>query len=701
MKKLKTNLIALFLLIASISQAQTPSWIWVKQGTGNSTNEGKAVVADPSGNIYVAGAYGQTATFGSLSVSGGDMFLAKYDQNGNIIWLKSAKGTLKYAAYDLAIDSDNNLYILGTMNSTATFGGVGLTTNGSNDVFIAKYNHAGALIWAKNYGGSKYDDVNSIAVDYQHNIIITGSFYEKTNFGNGVINSNGQSDIYIAKLDSSGTLTWINTYGNSGNDGGAAVSCDGSGNIYATGYFVDTCKIGNNILVAKGMSDVYIAKLNADGSFIWASQSVGINCNYPKNICLDNQTNVYITGTFGSTITFDSKSLTSSGGNDVFVIKYDSSGEVKWSSKGGGIGHEISYGLYANSAGEVFISGVFNQSSTFGTHSISGNKNDIYITKCNAGGSFEWVIGAGAASFDECWDITFSNDKLIAVGAFTFSVNFGSHKLSSTGSSIDMYIAAIGVPAPSSIVIKEHPKSFNKCVGDTVTLFVSAIGSGMNYQWKKNGTIITGATDSFLVINGVSASDIGSYTCTINDSSYSVTSNPGVLNLGGEPNITQQPDNKNVNKNQKVTIKITAVNATSYQWQKNGVDIDGETTNTLIFNSIQVSDEGNYRCVVSGSCGIEISNESNVSVSTAGIANEINNVLTIAPNPSYGIITISLQNSLDEIMIEILNTSGQKIIQRNIYGNNERIDLSQLQKGVYIILARSKGNSYASRIVLR
>ncbi|MFC2113994.1 immunoglobulin domain-containing protein [Bacteroidota bacterium] len=707
MKTLKTNLTICLLLLASICFAQTPDWIWVKQGSGNSTNEGKAVVADPSGNLYVAGSYGQTATFGTLSVTGGDMFIAKYDQNGNPIWINSAKGSIKYATYDIDIDSDNNLYVLGSMNSTATFGGISLTTNGSNDVFIAKYNNSGELIWAKNYGGPNYDDVKKLSVDGSNNITIIGGFYDNTNFGNNTVYARGTMDICIAKLDSSGTLIWLQSFGGKGIDAGAGIVCDKDDNIYATGSFADSCLIGNNTLVAQGQSDVFTAKFDANGNCIWAKQSVGVYANYPRDICTDGKTNIYVTGAFGQTATFGSHSLTGAGSvpnTDVFIVKYDSSGDCKMAVKAGGASHEQSYGIYANNLGEVFVGGVFHQNTTFGSHSLSGNNSDIFLAKCNASGTFEWAIGAGAASFDECWDITFANDKLIAVGAFTFTVKFGPHTLSASGTSLDMYIASIGIPPPPSISITEHPKSFNTCTGDSVTFEITAVGSEMSYQWNKNGDAISGATKSILTINGVSSSDAGSYTCTISDSAYSVTSEPGILNLGGEPVISQQPVNKTVNKGQNVTIKIVATGATSYQWQKDGIDLSGETTNTLIISSVQKTDEGVYRCVVSGPCGSVVSNEGTLSVSTSGLNDQaLNDLISVSPNPSYGVINITSESlSGSEVNICIYNMNGKTVYSQWISGSEDiKIDLSDLEKGMYIVMAKNSNQSYVSKILLR
>lgn len=702
MKTLKLNLIIALFLIASFSHAQTADWLWAKQGTGTGHNEGKAVVSDQSGNIYVVGQYSGTATFGTISLYGGNMFLAKYDDTGNVIWVRSVSGTITYATYDIDIDSDNNLYVTGTLSSSANFGGINLTTHGSNDVFIAKYNSSGNLIWAKNYGGSKYDDVKSVSVDGSHNIIITGSFYDNTDFGSGSYYSKGQSDIYVAKFDSSGTLSWFITNGGKGIDKGNGTALDKDGNIYIGGDFGDTCKFGNTTLIAQGMWDAFTVKFDANGNCIWAKQSVGTFDNVCNNICTDKFSNVYLTGSFGKTASFGTHSISAIGNTtDIYIVKYDSSGDCKWATKAGGSDYDHGFGLYVNSSSEVFVSGFYYHSATFGSHSISGKSHDIYVAKCSPAGSFEWVIGAGSFDYDECWSLTFSNNTLIAVGGFTHAVSFGTHQLTAPGTSMDMYIGAIGIPAPPSISITENPKSFNTCPGESVTFYVAAIGSGMSYQWKKNGNAIPGATDSFLVINGVSTSDAGSYTCTISDASYSVTSNPGVLSLGGEPVISQQPENKHVNKGQRVTIKVIATGATSYQWQKNGVDISGETTSTLIFNSIQVTDEGTYSCVLTGSCGSVLSNESTVFVSTAGINNPINDILTIAPNPSYGIITITPQSLDDEITVEIYDTKGQKAISKVVYGNNQGLDLSHLNKGVYIILANSKGNSFVGKIVLR
>src|SRR5262249_41080841 len=131
--------------------------LWATQAGGTGANEGRAVVVDGAGNILQAGFFSGMATFGPINlVSQGltDIFVAKYDASGTLTWARSAGGTNSDEAYGVAVDSEENTFIAGSFNGTATFDQTTLKSLGSDDVFLAKYDVAGRLLWATHAGGN-------------------------------------------------------------------------------------------------------------------------------------------------------------------------------------------------------------------------------------------------------------------------------------------------------------------------------------------------------------------------------------------------------------------------------------------------------------------------------------------------------------------------------------------------------------------
>jgi Beta-propeller repeat len=181
------RLTAVFLFLGMTSEftvgapAQAPYFRWAKRILGTADDVSNAIAVDGGGNNYITGYYKSTSTtFGATvlaSAGGAEVFVAKYDYLGNALWARRAGGTAEDVGNGIAVDGTGNIYVTGYYLSTnINFSGVLLTNAGSAEIFVAKYNSAGTLLWAKAAGGSGYDAANAIAVDAAGNCYITGFF---------------------------------------------------------------------------------------------------------------------------------------------------------------------------------------------------------------------------------------------------------------------------------------------------------------------------------------------------------------------------------------------------------------------------------------------------------------------------------------------------------------------------------------------
>ena len=188
-------------------------------------------------------------------------------------WVEQAGGTGYEHGEGIAVDINGNIYVSGNFNGTATFGGIVLTSYGNEDIFVAKYDTNGNVIWAKNAGGLNSDRGRRIEVDSSGNCYVTGHFTGTANFGSIVLTSNGDADFFIAKYDANGNAIWVRNGGGSGFDAGYENSIDGSGNIYVTGFFRGVATFGSTILTSYGDRDIFIAKYDDSGILLWVEQA--------------------------------------------------------------------------------------------------------------------------------------------------------------------------------------------------------------------------------------------------------------------------------------------------------------------------------------------------------------------------------------------------------------------------------------------
>jgi hypothetical protein len=128
-------------------------------------------------------------------------------------------------------------------------------------------------------------------------------------------------DIFVAKLSSSGSWSWVVKAGGSSGDFGNGIALDSSGNAYVTGYFFDRATFGSTSLTSSGSSDIFVAKLSSSGSWAWAIKAGGSSSDIGSGIAADSNANAYVTGSFSGTATFGGNSLVSLGGDDIFVVR--------------------------------------------------------------------------------------------------------------------------------------------------------------------------------------------------------------------------------------------------------------------------------------------------------------------------------------------------------------------------------------------
>jgi len=358
--------------------------VWVRQIGGSGQDEGYSVSADASGDVYVTGTFSGTAAFGSFQLisEGGtlDIFLAKVNSSGTVVWAKKAGSSVSYAESGASVKSDGagNIYLTGHFAGTATFGATSLTSVGETDIFISKYDaDTGDVIWAKQAGGSESDSGLEVTVNAAGYVYVVGSFFGTAEFGAISLTSEGSFDGFTAQYDTDGDIMWAKRVGGSSNDLMYSVDVDAAGNGYVTGYT-------SGSQLPFGMEDIVVTKYDrASGNVLWSKKFGGTDYDQGLSIDVDDAGNSYITGHFSGTAAFGDKSLVSVGNSrDAFVAKLNNSGDVQWARQAGSLNNDVGNSVALDNTGIVHTTGFFNNTSTFGTTPLtSTGADEIFLWK--------------------------------------------------------------------------------------------------------------------------------------------------------------------------------------------------------------------------------------------------------------------------------------------------------------------------------
>ncbi|MCP4645667.1 MAG: hypothetical protein GY851_34800, partial [bacterium] len=461
---------------AGAAHAEDVEFEWAARMGGSSVDVCQSVAVDSEGNVYTTGHFEDTADFDPgtgtanlTSMGSRDIFIQKQDASGALVWAKQMGASDADEGRCVAVDSAGNVYTTGRFQGTVDFDpgtGTANLTASASDIFVQKLDASGALVWARQMGGSSTDYGMSVAVDNAGNVYTAG-FFEGSGAdfdpgpGTTYLNSAGSRDIFVQKLDASGALVWANRMGGPSSDGGTSVAVDNAGNVYATGTFQATADFdpgaGTTNLTSAGDTDIFVQKLDASGALVWAKQMSGPRFEYGLSVAVDSTGNVYTTGWFQETVDFDpsagTTNLTSAGSEDIFVQKLDASGALVWVKQMGGPSSDNGVGLAVDSVGSVYTTGPFRHTvdfdpSTSVAELTSANGDDIFVQKLDASGAFVWAKQIAGSGYNYGYSVAVDSvGNVYATGRFYETADFdpgvGTTNLTSAGD-CDIYVQKLG-----------------------------------------------------------------------------------------------------------------------------------------------------------------------------------------------------------------------------------------------------------------
>jgi hypothetical protein len=348
-------------------------------------------------------------------------------------WAKGQPGI----GVDVCMDNFHNTFTCSQIVGSAIIGSNTLNSFGVQDVVVVKHDPQGNTLWATQLGGTQSDYSREVAYDNSGNVWVIGQFSGTMQAGSFTLTSAGGTDGFIAKLNAStGAVLFAERYGSTGNDDGIAIKANAAGEIFIAGTYVGNFSYGMVNLTGQGQWDVFMVKLNNAGSPLWGEKISGTGIETMWTMNIDNANNIYIGGFCTSASTNFAGTQITIPANSHYIAKFDNSGACLWATLSEFNG-EI-YGLSIDGAGSVYFTGNFDTQASFGPINItnSGPNDDILLIKINSAGAYCWAKFYGSTGSDQGYDLKCNAaGDLFLTGSYQASFSFGNTVVNAGGSS--------------------------------------------------------------------------------------------------------------------------------------------------------------------------------------------------------------------------------------------------------------------------
>lgn len=542
---------------------------------------------------------------------------------------------------DMHVDRVTGMvYVAGIFSGSTDFDPgpdvVSLQHSGSTDVFVAKYNSAGELIWARKLGGTSQDDTNAITVDKDGNVLVAGYFLGTADFDPDPsvtfnLTSAGSWDTFISKLDGDGNFVWAKRIGGTPTTGdiSSAIKTDASGNVYVAGSFTGIVDMdpgpGSAPATSGGNTDGLVLKLEPDGDYINSIILRGGRFDSFDDVEVDASGNIYATGYYEENTDFDPGAGTAleAGSNDrnAFVMKMNATGGLVWyKTFSEDDSEQWGNNIDLDSDGNIIVGGTFEGTIDFdpgtGTQIHTAVNRDVFTVKLDADGNFLWgkTLPGSSSAFGFS---TVNGTDVYMFGAFFATLDAdpgpGVFNVTSEGAT-DAHIVKLN---------RDGDFQWGLKMGGSATDVIMAIG------FDDDENIYTGGH-----LSAPGDYDPGPDTYMLEPlggGSFSAS----FVKLGapsGSLTIITQPSPASACQDGVASFTVAATGTTNiqYQWQKyddlaaefddlsNNDAFGGTTTGTLFVNTAGGFGAGKYRCVISGDAVADaISNEVDLTIVTA------------------------------------------------------------------------------------
>lgn len=447
---------------------------WLQSAGGVIADRGLAVAPFGDGSFVATGFYHWSAEFGQGTgavtldaPASQSAFLVRYGATGAVLWARQAVGGLGRAVATLP---DGSVFVVGRIGGSATFGegagAVTLTTRGGEDVFVARYGADGSFEWVRQAGGTGDDEAFGVAAFPDGSCVVAGHFESTATFGEGAaatdLSAVAAADVFLARYGSTGGLAWVRQAGGSDYEEAEAVAAFSDGSCVVTGgfYFDITLGEGPGAVTLTAVDlNTFLARYDDNGSLLWAKQVQG---DFPDNnrgtgVASFADGSCAVVGWFANQATFgegpSAMGLTSNGGTDAYLARYDGAGDLLWARNGGGGSDDRAYAVAAFPDGSCVLTGRFEEAATFGEGPgavalVANGTWDAFVARHAVDGSLAWATAGGGSELDAGHGIAAFGDGSWAVtgefGGGSAIFGTGPSAVLLTGSGVEIFVGRYG-----------------------------------------------------------------------------------------------------------------------------------------------------------------------------------------------------------------------------------------------------------------
>jgi hypothetical protein len=281
-------------------------------------------------------------------------------------------------------------------------GGCTVAMDGDKAVSAVFAADAPSVLFASQYGGALQDEVYGLALDPTGGFAIVGQFAGVTNFGGASLSSAGSSDVFLAHFTAAGAHDWSLRAGGGSGDSGSSVAVAPDGSVAIGGRFAGTADFGSGAVSASGMSDGFVARYAAGGSFLWSRAIGATGWDEVYAVTTLPGGDVIVGGRFEGTVDFGSGPVTHVANGDLFLLRLaGADGSVVWSRTVGAFGDDRAYGLAVHTSGDLVVSGQYSSGADFGGGAVTAGSTDAFLARYTPAGSLVWVQGWGHTSYTD------------------------------------------------------------------------------------------------------------------------------------------------------------------------------------------------------------------------------------------------------------------------------------------------------------
>jgi FlgD Ig-like domain len=351
------------------------------------------------------------------------------------IWSQGYGDAASQSARALAIDALGNIVVTGEFSGVIDFGDAPLTSAGGTDIFLTRHRPNGNVHLSRSFGDASGQRAADAAVAPDGSTFLTGSFSGSIDFGGDALASAGSNDVFVAGFDSNLVHVWSKRFGDGDGQYPSGIALDGASGLYVGGYFSGSIDFGGGPLLASGFDDVFLVKFNSTGLHLWSKRFGNSSAQEALDVAVDPAGNVLIVGQFLGSINFGGANLTSLG-VDVFVAKLDPGGAHLWSKRFGSTLSQSAQAVATDADGNVYLAGTFKNAIDFGGGPLtSAGEDDVFLAKLDAAGNHLWSKRFGDASAGQAAkSIAVDPTQRVSIGGyFRGSADFGQGALTSAG----------------------------------------------------------------------------------------------------------------------------------------------------------------------------------------------------------------------------------------------------------------------------